>query len=541
MVAVVWLLLAGLTWLVFGQARHFEFVGMDDNILVYDNPHITGGLNWSAMGWIWSHFDGNFYIPLTSMSHMMDWSLYGSSAGGHHVTNVLLHIASVILLFEALREMTGTTWRSAFVAALFAIHPLHVESVAWISERKDTLSGLFFMLTLWAYARYARQPGSAWRYCAMAACFALGLLCKPSLVTLPCVLLLLDYWPLGRLRREGTGKLIVEKLPLAALSIMAGVVAVLAEGAAVQSVERFPIGARIANALVSYCDYIGQMFYPAGLAVYYPHPADTAAQWIGAALSLLALAGITAGAWTLRRGREYLLTGWCWYLGMLAPMIGLIQVGTFARADRFTYLSQIGLYIMMAWGAADLAAGWKHRREWLAAGAAIVIAGCAICASRQTAHWRDSESLWTHAVACRPGALAHYNLGFAYNQKKQYAKAIDQYRLSLGDDPGYLSSLNNLAWVLATCPEAPLRNGPGAVEVAEQAARITRGGVPEVLDTLAAAYAEAGRFDDAVRTARIALEQAKARNIAGIQEVEPGRLALYEAGVPYRADMQPSK
>ena len=352
--------------MVFGQTVRHEFINCDDDQYVYENPQVARGFTAQGIVWAFTHFHSANWHPLTWLSHMLDCQLYGlNHPGGHHLTNVLLHAASAILLFLVLRQMTGDLWPSAFVAALFAIHPLHVESVAWVAERKDVLSGLFFMLTLAAYVGYARRPFSLLRYLLVTVLFALGLMAKPMLVTLPFVLLLLDYWPLGRigaavpqspqqarLPRQSSlalRRVLLEKLPWLVLTAASCVVTRFAQQTALVSTERLPLPSRIANALVSYVAYLGQFFYPVGLAVLYPYPQSTLPIWkiVGA---LLLLVGISLAVLACRRKCPYLLVGWLWYLGMLVPVIGLVQVGDQSMADRYTYLTQIGLYIALAWG-----------------------------------------------------------------------------------------------------------------------------------------------------------------------------------------------
>ena len=408
--------LAAITFAVFGQTLRHEFVNYDDDVYVYENPEVSRGLTLQGIVWAFTHVHSSNWHPLTWISHMLDCQLYGLSPGGHHLTNILLHTATAILLFLVLRRMSGALWRSTFVAAVFAIHPLRVESVAWVAERKDVLSGVFFMLTIGAYVRYVQKqsrvepsslrfaapesrgssansssPGPRlWTldYCLVLLFFALGLMCKPMLVTLPFVLLLLDYWPLGRvaggewrvtrfgaqvpqLHPECLGlisqPLLLEKPPLFGLAVASGVVTIFAQTGAIQSFEHVSLPLRMGNALMSYVDYLGQMFWPAGLAVLYPFTAGGVGV-SGVVLSLVLLAGISAGVFVLRR-RPYFLTGWLWYLLMLVPVIGIVQVGAQARADRYTYLPQIGLYVLLTWAAADLCAGWRHRRA--------VLGGCA--------------------------------------------------------------------------------------------------------------------------------------------------------------------
>ena len=414
-------------------------------------PWLSAGLTLRGIIWAFTHVHCSNWHPLTWISHMLDCQLYGLRAGGHHLTNVLLHTATVIMLFLVLRRMTGLVWRSAFVAAVFAIHPLRVESVAWVAERKDVLSGLFFMLTLWAYARYAQyvtsDRGQATRtnsilsrvtchvspyYYLVVLFFALGLMCKPMLVTLPLVLLLLDYWPLKRFTFHDSrnvpslhpsttpiSRLLLEKLPLFGLAVASGVVTIFAQQEAIQSFEKITLPLRIGNASIAYVVYLGQMFWPSGLAVLYPFPA-AGIEIAEVVLSLVLLAGITAGVLVLRRRWPWVVTGWLWYLIMLVPVIGIVQVGAQTRADRYTYLPQIGLYVMLTWVVAELCAGWRHRRWMLGGLATVILAGLIFCARMQTAYWRNSESLWTHTLACTSGnCLAHNNLGNASVPKGQ--------------------------------------------------------------------------------------------------------------------------
>src|SRR5436305_1273225 len=317
--------LVGITWFVFAQTVHHQFVTYDDPQYVYANPDVSAGLSLPRISWAFTHTIAGNWHPLTTISHMLDCQLYGLDPAGHHFTNVLLHTIAVLLLFVVLQQMTGALWRSAFVAAVFAIHPLHVESVAWVAERKDVLSGVFFMLTLLAYFHYTRAP-SNWRYLIVAFVFALGLMSKPMLVTLPFVLLLLDYWPLGRIKaqrpdiRRQLLKLIAEKIPLVALSAVSGVITFLAQRHAIGWTEQLPMLARINNAIVTYVIYVRQMFWPVNLAVFYPHPENRLPLW-EIALALAVLISIPSAAVILRRKAPYFITGWFWYLGMLVPVI----------------------------------------------------------------------------------------------------------------------------------------------------------------------------------------------------------------------------
>ena len=610
-------------WAVFGQTLHHQFVNLDDNEYVYDNLHVTGGLTWDGISWAFTHTWAHNWHPLTWLSLMLDDQVYGLEPGGYHLTNIFLHGATAILLFIVLRQMTGFLWRSAFVAALFAVHPLHVESVAWVSERKDVLSALFFMLALLCYAKYVtrgawRVPGSgdvtppvtrhpSRPYYAFALLFfALGLMSKPMLVTMPIVLLLIDYWPLKRVQGsgfkvQGWGGLVREKIPFFGLSALSCLATVLAQYSVIQPLKHVPLSARLGNAAVSCVTYLGQMFYPRTLVAYYPFPEHGYEPWwLAGAIAVLVT--ISVIVWLWRDRRPYLLVGWLWYLVMLVPVIGIVQVGTQAHADRYTYLSQIGLYVLLIWLVAEW---WRWRRWSLGAIAAMTIAACGVGAWIQAGYWRDSETLWRHALTLPgnddvPGlhdnlgtaldkegrldeamaeyrkalaimpdfANAHNNLGFALFRKHRLDEAIEEYQAALESDPGLViarsnlgntllrvgrpkeaveqfekvleiapeqpTTLNSLAWVMATSPDASLRNGARAVELAERIDRITDGKLPECLDTLAAAQAEDGKFGDAVANEQRAIDAAQAMGNKAFVVEAAGRLKLYQARRPYR-------
>ncbi len=429
-IVVICVFLATITWLVFGQTLGHGFVNYDDPQYVYNNVQVTSGLTLHGLTWAFTHSHFNNWHPLTWLTHMLDWQLYERKAGGHHLTNLLLHTAGVLFLFLVLAQMTGALWRSAFVAAIFAIHPLHVESVAWIAERKDVLSGIFFMLTLGAYVRYVRRQ-TLGRYAIMWMLFACGLMSKPMLVTLPFVLLLLDYWPLNRVtnqrlevgrRRSGgsseavsrgygavVGRLILEKVPLLILCVLSSIATLLAQGSAIASISRLPFWWRLNNAFLSYVVYVRQMLWPFRLAPFYTYP-QTLPGWEIAA-SILLLIGITAAVIALRRVHPYLVTGWFWYLGMFVPVIGVVQVGSQAHADRYTYLPQIGLYLALTWLIGDLTKS-LHRRWILTATATAVIAFLSWTAWIQVSYWRESEFLWKHTLAVTANnETAHSLLG----------------------------------------------------------------------------------------------------------------------------------
>ena len=439
--------LIAITWAVFGQTAGHRFVNFDDGVYVSENEHVRAGLNWHNVGWAFTHVHSHNWHPITTMSHMLDCQIFGLKPGAHHLVNVVLHSANVVLLFLLLEKMTGFFWRSAFVAAVFAIHPLHVESVAWISERKDVLSGLFFMLTLLAYIRYARQP-TLGRYVAVAILFACGLMSKPMLVTLPLILLLLDYWPLGRfqttdnrgqrteVRRPSSvfSRLLLEKIPLFLLCIGSAIATVLAQRGGIVGTGFLPLTWRIGNALSVYLIYIWQMVWPVKLATFYPHPGRLPLWQVAGAAGLLILA--TAGALLLRKRQPYVLTGWLWYLIMLLPVIGLFQVGSQAHADRYTYLPEIGLYIAITWGIVDASRPFRYQRETLAVVGPIVVIVLAWRAWIQTSFWHDTERLWNRTFAVtKQNDLAHFSMGEFLLRANRLDEAIAQFQIVLASHP----------------------------------------------------------------------------------------------------------
>ncbi len=363
------LLVAALTLAVYGQTLWYDFVNYDDPGDVMANPIVNQGLTLTGIGAAFTTSQDCNWVPLTMLSHQLDCQFYGLKAGGHHLTSVLLHLASAILLFLALRQMSGATWRSAFVAAVFAVHPLHVESVAWVAERKDVLSGLFFMLTLWTYVRYTRHLESPAAHLTVVLMFLFGLMSKSMLVTLPFVLLLLDYWPLGRFSsvpaaaEPGTAagletpwtptRLLIEKIPLLLLAFLFSMLTVWDQTKTIVALRTLPLSNRLENSLISMVSYLWQMFCPTRLAIFYPYQDHDLPPWKVTGSAVL-LGAITLYAFFQRKKRPYLLVGWLWYLGMLIPVIGIVQVGAQSKADRYTYLPQIGLYVMIAWLAADL-------------------------------------------------------------------------------------------------------------------------------------------------------------------------------------------
>src|SRR5438445_720535 len=657
----VYLFLATISLAVFGQTIRYDFVNFDDDLYVYNASAIQGGLTLKGIALAFTSPHARNWHPLTTISHMLDCQLYGLKAGGHHATNVVLHTIAVLLLFRVLRQMTGTDWKSAIVAALFAVHPLHVESVAWVSERKDVLSAVFFLLMLAAYVCYARAP-SVTRYLAVAVLFAAGLMSKPMLVSAPVILLLLDYWPLRRFEQPssttGKGKisksgnqrrvirgLFLEKVPLVVLSAGSCLVTFVLQKRATGAIPPLPLPWRVENAFATYMIYAWKTLWPTRLAVFYPHPNDTLATW-EVMLAIGLLLAITVAAIVFRRERPYLFTGWFWYLGMLVPVIGLIQVGEQGHADRYTYLPHIGLFVLAVWLAADVIAVSEFRSR-LAAGSAIVIIGAlAWTAFIQTSYWRNSETLWTHALAvtddndvahnnlgylcvdrgeldkaishfgsaarirsgkrdphydvgsafvqmnladalARKGlpdeAMVHYEeairlqpyyadayynrgnvlfakgrteeaisdwektlqlrpddadahtcLGNALLQQRLQNEAMAQYETAAALAPNDFHSRNNMAWLLATSSDGSIRDGAKAVELAQQAVALSGGREPNFIRTLAAAYAENGRFSEAIAAAQQALALAAMQGKSGLTKVLKNDITLYRANVPLR-------
>jgi tetratricopeptide (TPR) repeat protein len=731
----VCLLLALGVFLIFGRTWSYGFVNFDDDSYFSGNYHVKAGLTWQGTLWAFKTDYASNWHPLTWLSLMLDAQLFGTGPAGAHLTNVILHAATAVLLFLLLNRLTGALWPSALVAAIFAIHPLRVESVAWVSERKDVLSGFFFMLTLLMYARYAQgvmrgarpaagtesvatvpDPSPATRYPSLfyglaLLFFGLGLMSKPMLVTLPFLLLLLDYWPLNRFSQltfdaqlfsKRLLQLTLEKLPFFVLSAASCMVTVLAQQQAIKTMDVLPSTFRLDNALISYVTYMEQMIWPENLAAYYPYHLNMPTWQIVSAGALLFF--VTLCAVLTARRSPYFLTGWLWYLGMLVPAIGLVQVGGQAHADRYTYLPQIGFVLAIIWAIKDLTGSWRWRRLVLIVTSLGLIAALMACAWQQTSYWQNDELLWEHAIACtsdnytaynnlgfvlaaagrnteaikqyqqalelnpnfsdcannlgtvflhqgqldkaqdyylqalainpnlaethnnlailltkqgktgeaiehyrkaielKPsraefynnlgnllttqgrsaeaiplfqkalevepdnakvhynlanilfaqgqwdGAIehyqlalkgmpdsvhAHYQLGLALERRGQVAAAMAQFQTVIELDPLHLTAKNNLAWLLATSSEASLRNGQKAVELAQQAVQLSGGLSPPILDTLAAAYAEAGRFPEAVGTARRALELSEAQSNKPLAEAIQNQLKLFEEHSAY--------
>ena len=590
------------TYLVFAGAAGHEFVSYDDDLYVTANPAVQAGLTAPGLRWAFTTDHAANWHPLTWLSHMADVERFGLDPAGHHRTSIFLHALTAALLLRALWRLSGAPWASLFAAALFALHPLRVESVAWVAERKDVLAGLFAVGTLIAYASYVRNRGRA-RFLVVYALFTLGLLAKPMLVTLPFVLLLLDRWPLAR--TESTAHLVREKAPLLLLAVASCVVTVIVQraGGALDPLETLPLGARLANAGVAVVTYVGQTLWPVGLACYYPHPGILSAAgtspWSVPALAALALVlAACVVAARLHRRAPWLFVGWFWFLGMLVPVLGLVQVGVQAHADRYTYLPSIGLAVIAAFGLRALVAARPATRAPAVAAAGLWILALLPLTLRQVRTWRDTETLFTHALAVTDANyLAHNNLGSELERAGDHEGAAEQYRLSLAARPGvaavhynlavvserrgdratalaelrraielapdYPQALTNLGillssqgddaeaernltrawqldpqllpaaqaliWLLATSPEADVRDGARAAELARACLARVRAAPLGLREAAAAAFAAAGDFERAASLQREVLEAvpAAARDEVG------ARLRAYEQRRPH--------
>lgn len=660
---MICLLLALITLAVYWPVGHTGPVVFDDPDYITENPHVQAGLDWEGIKWAFTTRHASNWHPLTWLSHMLDFTLLGPNFGAQHFVNALFHSANAILLFLLLFRAANQLWPAAFAAALFAWHPLHVESVAWLSERKDVLSTFFGLLTLLAYVRYVdeskvQNPKSKVWFAWAIVLFALGLMSKPMLVTLPFVMLLLDVWPLGRFNlfaphtlkssanrftegEERTTRLLplaLEKAPFIVLTIASCVITYLAQrrGEAIMSFEQRPLGLRVANAVVACVEYLAKTFWPARLSVIYPLP-DQIPLWQVASAAVVLLA-ITTLTWIARRSAPYLLFGWLWFLGTLVPVIGLVQVGGQAIADRYTYIPLIGVFAAIAYGADDLKARFHIKPATVSAIATLILVACVAATEHQLTFWQNSEALFRHAIdVIKNNAVAYINLGVALQQQDRNVDALAEYRKALEIDPGRFQAHNNLAlllsdmgdrdnaarefeealrlnpnaepallnfgkllsdmgrfddamheyttaerlapddyrphylmgkaclrhgqsaeavkhfraalqlapndfqtltWlarVLAADKNPSLRNAADAVTFAERANEQTGSQQPFVLDTLAMAYAEAGRFQDAQQTVQKAIDLA-ANSAKDMVPPMQDRLRLYEARTPYRED-----
>jgi tetratricopeptide (TPR) repeat protein len=436
--------LAALTLLVYFQVYSFQFVNFDDHETILNNTHIQNGLTLAGLRWAFTASYAANWFPVTWISHMLDFQLFGLDSGWFHLVNVIIHIASVMLLFALIRRMTGRLWESAFVAFVFALHPLHVESVAWVTERKDVLSAFFWFLTTWLYLDYVNRPNFQ-RYLVALGAFCLGLMSKQMLVTLPFVLLLLDYWPLARTKTTAISRLALEKAPYFALSLAASLIVYRVQhlAGAVQSVATIPLATRAANAVISYAAYLWQFVWPSGLAMFYPYPPSLPVWQI--AVSAMLLAAISA----LVIRRPYLTVGWLWYLGTLVPVIGLVQVGQQTRADRYTYIPLVGISIMLAWGAAELMERYPARKFALQSVAAVFCLGWLAVSWTQVETWRNSNTLFEHAIASTENNyVAHMNLGEALTEQGRTKEALQHLYTSLEEKPENADGHDTLGAVL---------------------------------------------------------------------------------------------
>jgi tetratricopeptide (TPR) repeat protein len=494
---------------VYLPVRHYQFVNLDDDEFVTENPNIQRGLTWQSVHWALTagltHRDPNtdYWRPLSLLSHAVDIELFGLQPAGHHLMNVGIHAAAAVALFLVLQSMTNAPWRCAFVAALFALHPLRVESVAWVAERKDVLSGLLFMLTLGAYVRYARRPFSMNRYLTVLFTFALALMAKPMVATLPFVLLLLDYWPLGRTRWAAAvvagpnvtatlGRLLKEKVPFFVLTAVSSVVT-FAGRRTDMSLVRVPLGLRIANALLAYVGYIGKMFWPTRLAVFYPlHAGLPVAAALAAGAGLVAVTAAVVWAASRKRSR-WLVTGWFWYLGMLVPVIGLVQGAGEAMADRFAYLPLIGVFIMLGWSVPDRVLERRIVKVMACVVAVAVLAVCAVLSRIQVGYWKNSETLFRHALdVTRDNWLAHCDLGSALARAGKFEDAMGHFKQALQIKPEFAEAHYNLGLALVQ-----LGKVPEAIGHWEQALRI-KPDYAEAHYNLGLAVVQQGKVQEAI-------------------------------------------
>jgi tetratricopeptide (TPR) repeat protein len=647
---VIYLSLCAACLVVYLQLINCDFVNYDDELYLTKNPYIQAGITLKNVIWAFTTGYASNWHPLTWLSHMLDFKLYGLNPMGHHWTNLQIHIANTLLLFFVLQHMTGAILRSAFVSALFAVHPLHVESVAWIAERKDVLCTFFWILCMYAYVGYVRNPKKKRWYILLIILFPLGLMAKPMIVTLPFVLLLLDFWPLSRFQSiiheqkinvfQAFKTLVWEKTPLFVLTAISCVITFFVQqhGGAVASIQALPLKARAVNAIVSYTSYIGKMIWPSHLAVLYPFREWNPGQVLISGVLLLLISTLAVRTW---HRHPYFFVGWLWYLGTLIPAIGLVQVGAQRMADRYTYIPLIGLFIIIAWAMPDILSKWRDRRIVLGTISGVMIILFMICSWFQVHHWKNGATLFTHAVKttnnnsiayCELGhalnqhgkrdeaiinllrsleinpyyAEAHFELGVTLEAQGNCTAAVKQYLEALRINPNHVKAHNslgiilakqgnfkdsvyhykkalqinpeypgayynlgkifsaqgkieeaifyyqkalycssnmtqalyNLSWILATCEDGNYRNGTEAVKLAERLCRITRYKQPLALDALAAAYAETGKFDAAVLTAKKGLKLALNQGPEELALALRKRLQLYQTKHSYGQNLR---
>lgn len=509
-IILIYLGLALATFIAFEQVRLNGFV-YDDNQYIIENEHIQDGLTPRSITWALTTSYAYNWHPLTWISHIFDYQLFGLNPSGHHLTNLLFHIVNTLLLFWVLKKMSKAMWSSVFVAAAFALHPLHVESVAWIAERKDVLSGLFLMLTIAAYIFYTKNTSFV-KYLLVFFVFVLGLMAKPMIVTLPFVLLLLDYWPLNRLR----WRTVLEKIPLFILTAVSCIVTYVIQQrqGATGLIKDLPVQYRLANAVVSYLRYIGKTVYPKHLAVLYPHPVDglTMYQLIISLVVLICISGII---FYTAKHRRYLAVGWFWFIGTLVPVIGIVQVGYQAMSDRYTYLPSIGLFIIAGFSAAEIVDRWPNRKVTFGALAVLLLSGMLICTRTQVKHWQNNITLFEHAIkVTRNNAVMHNNLGTVFSKRWKMDEAISHYKKALQIEPDYALAHKNLGVVYNT------RKNNSAAIIHLQKAISLEPGLNDAYYYLAKAFRSQRRFDKAEKYYRMALkfdnDKAKVFNNLGV-------------------------
>jgi protein O-mannosyl-transferase len=544
-ITVVVLLLASAVLTVYGNVGHFEFIRYDDELYITKNAHVLSGLTWEGFQWAMTTLEAGFWHPLTWLSLMLDRELYGMNAGGYHWTGVMLHLLSGLILFGALVRMTGAVWRSGCVAGLFLLHPLHVEPVAWVAVRKDVLSTLFWMAGIWAYVQYAERPAVG-RYLGVVLFFLMGLMSKPMLVTFPLVLLLLDYWPLRRMEAVSEGgetgaafedgksdiaghrflkasllRLMIEKIPLLFLSLAVSLLAWIAERGvgALPTLDAMPLSLRLDNALIAYIRYLGKTIWPVHLSFFYPHPLHWPAWQVYAAGAIL----VSISLWVLQRGRRdrYLPVGWLWFLGTMVPVIGLIQVGSHAMADRYSYIPLVGLFIMAVWGGGQFLRHGRFPRRLPAILWGVVLLILAVCSWWQVQYWRNSLTLFSHAIAVtQRNYLAHNNYGAVLMDQGKYEQAAEHFRMVLQIKPDFAVSLNNMGKIMTIQGKNDL-----AVLFFRKAIRADRD-YPAAKRNLADLLLRMGKGEEAIVLYRDALS----RNLADPELINNFGVALASAG-----------
>jgi tetratricopeptide (TPR) repeat protein len=497
------LALAIITAIVFSGVFKNDFINFDDNVYVTSNTHIQQGLSWEGVMWAFTTIYGSNWHPLTWISHMLDIQFFGLNPAGHHLTNLIFHILATLLLFGFLRYATGKVWVSSLVAALFALHPVHVESVAWVAERKDVLSAIFWFLTLWAYVYYTRSPNKR-KYALVLILFAFGLLAKPMLVSLPFILLLLDYWPLERmtLNRQAVGLLLLEKIPLLIMAVASSIITVIAQQEAISGFNRIDFKIRLSNAILSYCIYLWQAFWPTGLAIFYPYANPHSINVLGCSFLLVV---VTVAVLWKGRQSKFLITDWFWFIIALIPVIGIVQVGGQAHADRYTYLPFIGIFIIFIWGFNEISEKILIRNKMvMKIVIAILFLALSVKTWVQVGNWKNSLTLFSHAIDVTKGNdLAYMNLGLTTESMGRPLEAIDYYQKAIDIDPNYGDAHYNLATTLMH-----LGRTDEAIAHFKKALDIDPNKII-TLDNLAAAYFQKNQVSNAIPLVQKALALAK--------------------------------